>query len=59
MNYKFLTKAVLFSNNTSTLATYLYTVLAIMPVISYCAIEMLEMKGITVLFAKLFVSQGS
>jgi hypothetical protein len=59
MNYNFLTKVVLFSNNKSTLATYLYTVLVIMSVISYYSIEMLEIKGITLLFAKLFVSQSS
>lgn len=59
MNYNILTNVVLFSNNTSTLDTYLYTALAIMPVISYYATGMLERKKITLSFAKLFASQDS
>lgn len=58
MNYNFLTNAVLFLNSTLTLATYLYTAHNIMPVISYYATEMLAMKKITLVFAKLFISQG-
>lgn len=42
MNYNILTNVVLFSNNTSTLDTNLYTALTIMPVISYYATGMLE-----------------
>lgn len=59
MNYNILTNVVLFSNNTSTLDTYLYTALAIMPVISYYATGTLERKKSTLSFAKLFASQGS
>lgn len=59
VNYNILTNVVLFSNNTSSLDTYLYTVLTTMAVISYYAAGMLERKKITLSFAKLFASQGS